>query len=576
MPSGRFVAILGVAVGALLVVAVGQFQRRGEPGEAALEVGDGRKSQGHEQGRNQGHEQGQNQGHEQGLEPPPAGGAGQPREDPGPAASAMGSSLLRLIGFEPGRRKKPGDPAAAAPPGGASPWRDALLNVRGQFSAPAVPWYLSREAAPPGCVVHEELGPHSCPAAAAAAAARENDTVIRCVDSCAPPACQYAAVSEEGTCSHFSDCPFLEETERRSTVYAVGDAVFSREHHREHREPRVSHLWRVNKTVRSLRQYSAGPVELPGCVSRIFAAEYDRAGRKDAEDTSVPELGVDHVYMVHYTPLVTRRRVIAHLQAQQGIRADWVTSFDHQNISADSRRCLHEAWEPATYSNPKKKARQVPSASTPQGFSGGELSVAVKHHFVYYDMVRKNYTFAVVFEDDAKLRVGFRQHFAEAVRAVPPDFDIIVFGGCLRLYGWRMHKQLTVPVSKHVYRKDMTRCAHAYALTLAAAKKLLSAMPLTEVIDYQINRAIVESGMKVYWIEPWLSVQGPVGEAGQPRKTATTGGDGEPYEVRNLKDPSWIRTWQKGVPPQPVDVIKIPKSSSNPACHKRTKECWWL
>eukprot|EP01061_Rhynchopus_euleeides_P026358 TRINITY_DN43108_c0_g1_i1.p1 TRINITY_DN43108_c0_g1~~TRINITY_DN43108_c0_g1_i1.p1 ORF type:complete len:366 (+),score=117.03 TRINITY_DN43108_c0_g1_i1:161-1099(+) len=312
---------------------------------------------------------------------------------------------------------------------------------------------------------------------------------------------------------------------------------------------------------------------MPECIHRHFQEEFDK---RVHTDTQVPELGVDQVYMVHYTKLVTRRAVITRQHAVQDMASDWVTSFDHQNISAAMRKCIHETWEPQRYTNAMKKSRKVPSPFvSPGGFKGGELSVNTKHHFIYYNIVRRKQAFTIVLEDDAKLRAGFRQWFVEAMRSVPPDFDVVMFGGCLKMYGWRAKSRAT-RLTPHLYRKGEARCAHAYALTLGAAKKLLSSMPLTDVIDYQINRAILETNLRVYWIEPWLAVQGPVGEAGQPRKQMTSGGDGEPFNPDKAHDPQWIETWAKPVPPQPLKSFKIPRHSSSPICLKVEKECFWL
>ena len=442
-----------------------------------------------------------------------------------------------------------------------------------------VPPYLDSSSAPPDFVIVKNFSSYHCqtdfPQGISPVIFDSiNMPTLDCLQECSKRKddCLYAISFLNGTCTLMNNCPVYVSGPVPNTIYGLKEKIVTTEKHRSARgliEPDLTHLWRLNKT-RSNYYFETKPIDLPECVRKLFD-EYSR--NHPFVDTQIPELGIDHVYMVHYTKLVTRRQVITGLHKLQGITSDWITEFDHQNITSEMRACLHETWEPSSYFNGIKKKRIVPSALTPS-FKGGELSVNTKHHFIYYDIVRNKYPFSVIFEDDAKLRTGFREWFSEAVRAVPDNFDIIFFGGCLKLYGWRQ-KSTATQVSKHVYLKSGSRCAHAYAVTLSGAAKLLNAMPMTEVIDFQINRAILEQNMSVYWIEPWLSVQGPVGEAGQPRATATTGGDGEPYNPSNYGDPKWVATWQQGVPNILPGKIKIPKTSSAPICDKG-KNCWWL
>eukprot|EP01064_Diplonema_japonicum_P017341 TRINITY_DN2541_c1_g1_i3.p1 TRINITY_DN2541_c1_g1~~TRINITY_DN2541_c1_g1_i3.p1 ORF type:complete len:532 (+),score=90.42 TRINITY_DN2541_c1_g1_i3:349-1944(+) len=449
---------------------------------------------------------------------------------------------------------------------------DGVLRRIRNIGTSTAPVHLDSMSAPEGSAVHVNFSSVRC--SEDAIGSSPESTVIQCVASCrAKPDCTYAAVNIEGLCSMHDSCSSVVQSSAFSTIYVVGDHIYPSD--TLQLGGSVSHLWRMNKTNTGyhLRPGPEG-FDLPPCIDRMFGEEY---AKRQRTQNPIPELGVDQVYMVHYTKLVTRKKVITALHETQGVRSDWIEAFDHQNITTPMRDCIHVNWEKNAYKNPAKKARPVPSPFTsPGGFKGGELSVNTKHHYIYYDMMRNNYTFAIVLEDDAKLRSGFRRWFSKALKETPNDFDLFVFGGCLKMYGWRMSKQKSIPLTRHIYKKSMARCAHAYALTLGGAKKLLSSMPLTDVIDYQMNRAILETDMKVFWVEPWLAVQGPVGEAGQPRKTQTSGGDGEPYNSENLFKQNWIDTWEQGVPPQPVDVFKIPKTSSSPVCDKRSKKCWWL
>ena len=452
------------------------------------------------------------------------------------------------------------------------------------------PLHLSSDPkyVPFGFEVHSAYAKLTCPLTAYELLThiQHEMSVLQCSEKCAKwdtQECQYAVSFQSGACALFSACSSLVESPEYGTAYFQtaykGVKRYAAEAHRKaHADGAaaqdVTHLYRLNKTVSQYHFHNPHGDVVPPCIDRGFGEEYAKIPKID---TQIPELGIDHVYMVHYTPLVTRRAVITKQHLVQGIRSDWMTSFDHQNITSDMRTCIHQTWTPNAYKNPQKQQRKVPSPNvSPGGFKGGELSVNTKHHFIYYNIVKRGFGLSLVVEDDAKLRSGFRQWWVKVMKTVPNEFDIVMFGGCLKMFGWRA-KSRAVKLTPNLYEKQEARCAHAYAVTLGGAKKLLASMPLTDVIDYQINRVIKETNMKVFWVEPWLAVQGPVGEAGQPRKTMTSGGDGEPFNPDNAADPTWIDTWLKPVPPQPLKSFKVPTTSSKPICINKDKsDCWWL
>jgi GR25 family glycosyltransferase involved in LPS biosynthesis len=126
-------------------------------------------------------------------------------------------------------------------------------------------------------------------------------------------------------------------------------------------------------------------------------------------------------------------------------------------------------------------------------------------------MYRQNYSVALVLEDDALLRVGFVRRLAEVMSDVPRPFDIVMVGGCMNMHAWRRKFNATM-ITKHVYRKQEARCAHAFVVSQRGARRLLSSLPLSQAIDFQMTSAMHETNMDVYWVEPFLSVQGKTGE----------------------------------------------------------------
>ncbi len=340
---------------------------------------------------------------------------------------------------------------------------------------------------------------------------------------------------------------------------------------------------------------------LPLCAWNIYNEEYSKRQLTHSSGTtlphSIPQAGIDHVYMIHYSPLKKRRALMTNLLAAHGVSAEWFLGFDKDQLNASMVDCLHRNWIPdksprpnRTYARKAKAKRHIEIPARPQ-LKPSQQSVVIKHHAALYDMVRHGYRTALILEDDAFLRVNFVERLSEVMRAVTtenekssnktsdtelswldrfggcdgvgagggdaaidcprpsekPPLDIIMIGGCMRMFGWR-RKFRTVQLSKHLFEKQEARCAHAFVVTLQGAKALLASIPLTLPIDFQITRAMVEWNLRAVWVEPYLSVQGDTGECvtndlGAGCVSVEKGIDLRPFDVRFLKDSKVNAMW---------------------------------
>ena len=277
------------------------------------------------------------------------------------------------------------------------------------------------------------------------------------------------------------------------------------------------------------------------CAVEVYEANFLRSVEmtSELEITTAHGLreqcGVDHVYMIHYQGVpgknqksMERRKLMTELLAVHNVSAQWVVGFDREALSAPMIECV-TGWHPTNlsrycprndhardcadnewFSDRKKQRHFGPNGVPLPSLKPSQRSVVMKHHSAVYDQVRRNYSVAMILEDDAFLRANFRHRLADVMRAVPSGFDVIWIGGCMKMHAYRRKFQTRL-ISKHIYEKREARCAHAYILSQAGARKLLASFPLTLPIDFQITAAMKEFEMASYWVEPFLSVQGNVG-----------------------------------------------------------------
>ena len=254
---------------------------------------------------------------------------------------------------------------------------------------------------------------------------------------------------------------------------------------------------------------------LPTCATAILQrmstvpvatdASKPRNMRKHGENTAVSSL-LDRVYVTHYTKTpsrlaMTSARLRIHGLAGQAVA---VTSFDKEELTREIVDCFFtedDSWPP---------------------LRPGEQSLGIKFYGALYDMVTrakhesktdskagsKPIENVLIVEDDiwmsgqddnstaSSSSPSFDEYFADVLRALPADYDVVHLGDCLGYKNaWRSGFVATgvlKPASQHgkarIFEATNAPCSHAMLVSRAGALKLLlHALPITRPLDQHIE-----------------------------------------------------------------------------------------
>ncbi len=163
------------------------------------------------------------------------------------------------------------------------------------------------------------------------------------------------------------------------------------------------------------------------------------------------------------------------------------------------------------------------------GMKPGEIGAALAHRRLYADAVANGWRRIVVLEDDAVPRAEELAGLPAALSQLPDDFDLCYLGymGRERATAWDRAKQATyvalgslgvVPwspreairlhsrrYSPNLRRAGLHMCAHAYAISLQGASKLLEAQtPLAFRADWVFPYLILRGRLSAYVTAPRL------------------------------------------------------------------------
>jgi GR25 family glycosyltransferase involved in LPS biosynthesis len=172
------------------------------------------------------------------------------------------------------------------------------------------------------------------------------------------------------------------------------------------------------------------------------------------------------VYVVSFAGGLARQELTRlHLDAL-GIPAALTSfEFDASNFNASEKQTC--------WMTPTLIARNVVRPS--------DLSVAMKHTSIAYDIVVQNHSHGLVLEDDAEFQEAFVDILVNIIKVAPRGWDAIFVSECypgMVAASWGTGGEYVAP---RLWRMPGARCSDAYLLSQEGARKLLLSMPLAEM-----------------------------------------------------------------------------------------------
>jgi GR25 family glycosyltransferase involved in LPS biosynthesis len=197
---------------------------------------------------------------------------------------------------------------------------------------------------------------------------------------------------------------------------------------------------------------------------------------------------IDKYYMCHYQKLSERRVYVESVVKKHNIDLDWVLDYDKEVIDKDQL---------------VKEMPMIFSDWFGRSLSMAEISLVLKHRFIYEDVIKNGYQNVVVFEDDIILVDDFIEKMDSYMQQLPKDYDFLWIGTCC---GLKHQPQIN---GLNVYRNQHgSRCTHAYVISNKACETILGRFAdAYQPIDWILNSAIRDLNMNNFWAEPALSTQ---------------------------------------------------------------------
>jgi GR25 family glycosyltransferase involved in LPS biosynthesis len=214
---------------------------------------------------------------------------------------------------------------------------------------------------------------------------------------------------------------------------------------------------------------------------------------------------IDKIYVCHYTKLKERVPTLEKQLEKYGLDVYWVTDYDAEDIDISLVR------------------KYMTNVDKPLGLGGihenrtlrlSELSLILKHNYVFEDMIKNNYESVLVLEDDVLFVEDFINKFNNQIKDAELDYDLIWVGTCCNL------KYPNTVSDKFIYKHNGSRCTHGYIISKNCAKKMMEFLKQNNYpADFAFNSAIEKMNLNNYWMEPSLILQNPMWETSIQKDT---------------------------------------------------------
>jgi glycosyl transferase family 25 len=207
------------------------------------------------------------------------------------------------------------------------------------------------------------------------------------------------------------------------------------------------------------------------------------------------------IYIVHYAKLVERKKNIIFQLNLLGIPEkdyEFIEKYDRDNLHEDEYKNFF--------------APEFPNTGK---------AIFLSHIYIYRDIIKNNYNYALILEDDAILYVNFTSILKSYISQLPSNFDMLFIGdGCnLHIPNNELINGKNVYLKSHIPSiiggEGATRCTDSYLVSLNCANKIIHYFEnisvnnlIHENIDLWLNTPLRDLSCNIYWAEPTIVTQG--------------------------------------------------------------------
>lgn len=196
---------------------------------------------------------------------------------------------------------------------------------------------------------------------------------------------------------------------------------------------------------------------------------------------------IDKIYIVHYEPLIERKKYLDNILPKISENFEYVIS--NKETDNNIKNIINEVYLYDT----NVLDRVLPI---------NELSVSLSHLEIYRDIISNNYNLCLILEDDAIIVENFDLVINEILQEDLSSFDFIFLSTCCGIVVEKQNE-------KHIQPSKFSKCVSGYLVNNKKLKDVLeNSTPISTNIDNHLNIIKEPLNLNFGSCEPPIIIQG--------------------------------------------------------------------
>lgn len=209
--------------------------------------------------------------------------------------------------------------------------------------------------------------------------------------------------------------------------------------------------------------------------------------------------------VVHCKSLAERKEsIISQLDKNRFRSYEFYTDYDASELDKETI----DKYYNSGYEYPERWDEKInsvyPGQYHPRQLNMANISLCIKFGKIFEKLIKEDFEYCLIFEDDALLVEDFADRFLENLKETPDDWDAIYIGSGAGL------KPETIP-GKVAYLRNhpATKCTDSILIKKKTIMDLSTTFfPFSLAVDWELAYQHFYHKHNIYWWEPSLVVQG--------------------------------------------------------------------
>lgn len=215
------------------------------------------------------------------------------------------------------------------------------------------------------------------------------------------------------------------------------------------------------------------------------------------------------IYIIHYSPLIERKKYLSYELDKCELEYDFIDYFDRDSVPKELIDKFYGVdpilWEERTIN-------LYPNTVPFRELRKSEICNAISHIESYKKIMESDDDYGIILEDDVIFNGNFKNDINDIISETPQDYDIIFFGSSFSMELLdRLNLSKSIKISNNIYKKipPKTRTVDGYVITKKLAKLLYNEIKkVTLPLDFGLNYFFKKLDVNCYWYDPGVIKQG--------------------------------------------------------------------